>query len=97
MPPKGATPRPDETFMDNTCPHCGAKHDAVSKLKGSAVREPDPGSLSLCIKCGEFGMFDEAMKLRKLTDDEMVDAWSYPEVRQVYRAWRQMKDQEPKP
>lgn len=42
----------------HTCPHCGAKHGAVSVVNRDEPHMPEPGSFGICFDCG--GVFEFA-------------------------------------
>jgi len=44
------------------CPYCGHLLELASGRPGT---RPVPGSLSVCIRCGEISQFDSDMKLQK--------------------------------
>jgi hypothetical protein len=52
------------------CPYCGTLNDAASDPFGRAT--PQPGDTSMCIDCGEFSVFTDAMTLRALTAPEFA-------------------------
>ena len=57
------------TLPDQTCPRCGCK---IDRSVCPANNDPcAPGDISLCILCGDVAQFDEALRLRSLTDDEI--------------------------
>ena len=70
---------------DTTCPTCEAKHDLVSGMTDEDT--PDPGSLSLCIRCGVWAIFDEDLSLRKPTNEEAIEISADPYVQQCHAAW----------
>jgi hypothetical protein len=52
------------------CPFCGSICDGASSLTGG-TKPPDKGSVTLCIDCGEWAVFDDVPGgLRKPTDAE---------------------------
>lgn len=65
-----------------TCPYCGYMMDAVSGVDGA--RDPEEGSLSICMKCGEIAIFcsrpEPGLGLRMPTPDERRVALEEPEV-----------------
>ena len=48
----------------SACPECGYVMDAASVADG-APRRPEPGDVTLCIKCAAVAVFDDALHLRK--------------------------------
>lgn len=67
------------------CVYCDQKLDAISPPYGDAV-PPRDGDATLCINCGEW-LIIEGDKLRKPTDDELVDLGMDDKARQVRFAW----------
>jgi len=51
------------------CWNCGKMISAATSWKD---KRPRPGDVSVCIYCGEVGMFDAFLALRRPTDDEIV-------------------------
>jgi hypothetical protein len=51
------------TGMHTVCPWCLSEHDAASGLNHDTT--PKPGDVTLCIRCGEWCVFDDRMTLRK--------------------------------
>jgi hypothetical protein len=54
------------------CTACGETLDgaaAVAAIADDAA--PSPGDITVCVPCGHLMAFDDALKLRELTDDEM--------------------------
>jgi hypothetical protein len=54
------------------CPECGYVGDQVMGV--STEHKPVPGDLSLCIHCACLSAFDDDLKLRPPTDDELFAA-----------------------
>lgn len=56
----------------NVCPVCGYNIDSASAIDGvDAI--PQPGDVSICFDCTSYLIFDENIKSRVLTVDEIVD------------------------
>lgn len=53
----------------SSCLGCGKPNDVATPTKGDATLEP--GAISVCFYCGHIAAFDESMRLRDLTSDEM--------------------------
>lgn len=54
------------------CPACGHEHNAATGAEpGNNV--PDPGSVSICIRCGAISLFNDEMQLRAPTAEELAD------------------------
>ena len=59
--------------IDTSCFSCGYRFDAASGV--NTEEQPDPGSLSLCLRCAAIGVFDmegEKLVVRKPTPDELA-------------------------
>jgi hypothetical protein len=60
-------------FRDKpTCPNCKVVVDACTDVNGS-FGVPSPGDYSACPYCKTVAMFDEDLKLRPLTDEELKE------------------------
>lgn len=57
--------------IKNECPYCLYETDAASSITGD--NKPVPGSVSICIDCGEAGIFDETLNLRIMTEDDIEE------------------------
>lgn len=69
----------DHTFhydLDH-CPHCAAPSNQVkmsedlAAIAGGAI-PPSPGSHTICPQCGNMNVFNEQMKRRKMTAEELA-------------------------
>ena len=56
----------------NTCMACGYAHDAAS-IVGAKDHQPRPGDMSVCLNCGHLAVFDDQLRLRALTADEVSE------------------------
>lgn len=73
-----------------TCPHCGKVNTMHAGL-GPDCPKPVDGDASLCIRCGQLGVFDtRARKIRLPTAEELREFDALPEVRAACRAWRRL-------
>lgn len=63
------------------CPSCGAKTDGATGV-GTEIRIPREGDLTICIYCGEFGVYrldDEAdFYIDTVTMEEAIEAVPVP-------------------
>jgi hypothetical protein len=66
------------------CPGCGYKLDAASSMDGGD-HTPQPGSPTLCLKCGELLIFDESLKPRSPSAAELIELQCNPVWRDVQR------------
>jgi hypothetical protein len=71
---------------EHTCLSCGYRFQAATNVKGTLEGAPEPGSFSLCIRCGHLAIFDEELRLRALTDEERTIAAQIPQLNaaQIY-------------
>jgi hypothetical protein len=67
----------------NMCLSCGYVIDAASNHKG---RAPHPGAIAICLKCAHIMIFNNELKLRELTDNEVVEIAGHPEMLQMMKA-----------
>jgi hypothetical protein len=51
------------------CLRCGYKFDAASSLENPTL-SPNPGSLSVCLKCGAVAKYAEDLTVVPLTEQE---------------------------
>jgi hypothetical protein len=69
-----------KVLPESRCPNCGHLIDAASPTPGDEGR-PQPGDIAVCIQCRHVALFDEAMRLRPPTPDELKEiAAENPEV-----------------
>lgn len=66
------------------CPGCGTENDMATSATGAD--KPHPGSISVCFRCGHISAFDEALRLRNLTDQEMHDVAGHPVILAIQKA-----------
>lgn len=59
----------DTAIADCLCPYCGYKMDTSKGAMDDTAR-PEPGDISVCLSCGEAGIFNEAMAMRQMTEAE---------------------------
>lgn len=69
------------------CPYCDTLLDAATPAEGDAV--PEPGDLSVCIKCASPLVFDGHLRLRKPYLGELASP-SHPQLDVVMRAVRSL-------
>lgn len=54
--------------MITICPFCGVTHDAIS---GMNAHVPSEGDISICFDCGNPSVFDSALDLHKMSEEDM--------------------------
>lgn len=73
---------------DVRCPHCQAELQASSNAELGEDGAPVDGDATICIKCGEWAIFeDEASSLRKPDDDELQEIAMDKHLRKMRAAW----------
>lgn len=68
---------------ETCCPQCGMKISAATSTEGD--HKPTPGDLSVCLYCATPLVFTDGLKLRKMTDLDLL-ALPFSELRQVRAA-----------
>lgn len=61
----------------STCPSCMATLDARTGIDA----RPKPGDASICIECKTLLIFDENLRLRRPTEEEIIQVRKVPEYR----------------
>ena len=67
-----------------TCVECGYRPDYADSAYGSAL--PEPGDVSLCMKCAHVTIFTEDMSVREPTTTELREITNAPHVQKVIAA-----------
>lgn len=72
-----------------SCPSCGKIADAATPIQGQHVT---PGSLILCLSCGAWSVFTEALDLRILAPEERaaLDPADQQLLAYMDRRWRRL-------
>lgn len=70
------------------CLECGAEIDAQTSF--GHKNNPYPGAIAICI-CGHIMSYDENLKFRQLTDQEIIDVAGDPEIIKIQNALAQVK------
>lgn len=65
------------------CPCCGKTLDMTMTV-GSG-RGPQPGDFSMCTYCGAMGVFNEIMRRRLPTDEELADVAGHVDLNDAQR------------
>lgn len=86
--PIGIIPIRETTEVPGTpCPACGTRLDLASSVDHCEL--PEPGSYSICYKCGEFLRFDEGLALKRATAEDMLELrLAAPEMHRQLEAWQ---------
>ena len=74
------------------CPHCGFAEPAFLS-EGS--NDPQPGDLTLCLKCGSWSRWDDAMQLQLPTHEDLRDIAKSKRARLIEREWAALKAEQP--
>jgi hypothetical protein len=75
------------TDLHHVCPFCLCEHDAASGVGDAAHRTPAAGSVSFCIECGRFSMFDERLQLREPHPAELAAILADPQAWALFETW----------
>jgi hypothetical protein len=83
----------DAPVPESPCTHCGEMLDMASCVKQTTskhsrrrVVRPDPGDMTICIKCGHLMGFNPDLTLRDPTDDELIKVAGDPRLLAIQRA-----------
>lgn len=60
-------------LYESKCVRCGYVMDMATSLEDPEVNLPNPGDISLCLKCGLLSIFDQNLKLRPPSDEEITN------------------------
>ena len=81
----------DEHNISTTCPFCNVTFDAATGLgdKAEPDREPAEGDVSLCMRCGEWMMYDANLpgSARKPTPEEYTEIGLSKSMQTLRAAW----------
>jgi hypothetical protein len=78
-------------LKSSRCRGCRKKLDAVTAILHND--QPEPGNITICMYCGHVQAFDENLKLRDLTDEEIYDIAGDPRILRVQWArWHLMQE-----
>jgi hypothetical protein len=72
------------------CPFCGYQCDRTDGLE---TPMPEPGDISLCLKCMEVSLFTDDFKLREPSTAELIEiqrSTAWPQIEKARAAWRQL-------
>jgi hypothetical protein len=61
---------PSTRGPETHCLNCGKLVDAGTGV--GHQRQPRPGGIALCLYCGHLQAYDDTLKMRPLTDEEMI-------------------------
>lgn len=64
------------------CCACGKELDYATNIEGQS---PSAGAYTICLDCGHLMMFDETLRLRNLTDQEMINIAGSPELLELQK------------
>lgn len=74
--------------MNFTCPHCGKQNDEAECMSNPGTL-PEPGDISICISCGEWGIFTETA-LRRPDLTELFQIMHDPDNVKIKKCWKEM-------
>lgn len=64
--------QPSFDIPTSLCPFCGKRIERATDPEFQGLK-PQPGNFCVCIQCGRISIFDENVKLRKLTTREGIE------------------------
>src|SRR5262245_52602589 len=87
-----ADPRPVRNFQmhANRCVFCDFKTVTATAPNVPNVRDPQPGDICMCLKCGEWNVLDKRLRFRKPTRAERAFIETDRECRAFRDTWVQM-------
>ncbi len=62
----------------SACVNCGKDMDAASPVGGG--RGPQSGDVAICLYCRHLMVYGEDLKMRNLTDEEVIEVAGDPEI-----------------
>ena len=71
----------DTRVPSSPCCECGKMLDGAA-----GPCKPSPGDVSLCFECGSLNVFDDDLKLRRPTDEEMLFVAANSEIQELRRS-----------
>ena len=69
---------------DCACVNCGRVVDAATSVGSEA--SPDPGDVTICLYCGHLMAFTDALTLRDLNDQEIIECAGDPRIIAIQKA-----------
>jgi hypothetical protein len=77
---------------ESVCLNCGAPLNMVGTGDANVEAKPEPGDVTVCIKCGGVMKLDENLRLRGMSDREMDELvadreWMDQVARMVQRVY----------
>jgi hypothetical protein len=71
------------SLPESRCLHCGTTLNAVTSIEPD--KRPEPGDITVCLRCGHIMAFATDLTLRALTDEEMYKIAGDERMLQVQR------------
>jgi hypothetical protein len=62
---------PDYDIPQQRCSRC--KHPLDEACCTGGDHKPTPGMISICVECGKITIFDEQLRLREPSEQELLD------------------------
>jgi hypothetical protein len=70
------------------CPHCGFAEPAYRSQDSD---DPQPGDLTLCLQCGSWSRWDDAMQLQLPTVEDLRELATSKQARRIEFEWARLK------
>jgi hypothetical protein len=91
----------DSPTTPTACLNCGTLLDHALSTKGDHV--PQPGDMSICLQCHHLMAFDDNIRLRELTDAELIEVAGHKDLIRAmtalaeFKKWRKDNEAVPGP
>jgi hypothetical protein len=77
----------------SACTNCGRINDSATHV-GITEEKPRPGDFCICYRCQHVMVYDERLRLRELTDTEMIEIAGDPRLIRANNFLAEFKKQE---
>ena len=79
----------DRQVPPSSCTNCGKVMDGATCIGADSA--PEPGDASVCLNCGHIMAYGDDLKMRNLTDAEVVLFAGNPAIIAIQRARERFK------
>lgn len=79
----------EQVIPQSICPSCGYLGDRAMGVTTKAP--PVPGDLSICVECHALAFFDDDLRQREPTPEEITELMKNPQVRNAIEAMEEGK------
>ena len=78
------------TTDDDRCPYCNRKVNRASNATDNDIG-PEVGDIAICLYCHNICVFDEGLKRRQATKEELAEVSKNPDLQSALRAARMVE------